>query len=312
VPVPDSNDSIHLSIHLVSYEPRPRPELEPTQPSEPNAGPIVWRGKMSTGYWVGPLFLKAPEDTVKVEFEHEGPHQGEVDIQLHVAAGVEVSKAQLKSIATSISYSTLSYINIALGDLLVPVAPIQIRRLGGERESQYENDVSVFVKERRTFSAEVLEQRLYEYVGRRLQMSEKEKFALDAAMRRYLTSLTELDEVDKFSDLWETCEFATFDVKAKGTIVSRISQALTNQMQRADIRRSKANVENTLQVKALYQVRKDLVHNAVENPARLQEYTALLSEIAAELIRFRLGLNYQRTAMLEEAFNSETPERENS
>jgi hypothetical protein len=140
-------------------------------------------------------------------------------------------------------------------------------------------------------------------------MSEKERIALDTAMRRYLTSLTEMDEVDKFSDLWETCEFATFDVKAKGTIVSRISQALTNQMQRANIRRSKATVENTLQIRTLYQVRKDLVHNAVENPARLQEHTALLSEIAVELIRFRLGLNYQRTAVLEEAFKPKTSER---
>jgi hypothetical protein len=137
VPVADSSDPVHLSIHLVSYEPRPRPELAPTRPSEPGVGPIVWRGQMSTGYWVGPVFLKAPEDTAKVEFEHEAPHQGEMDIQLHVAASFEVSKAELKDIATSISYSTLSYINIALGELLVPVAPIQIRRLSGERESQF-------------------------------------------------------------------------------------------------------------------------------------------------------------------------------
>jgi hypothetical protein len=312
VPVADSSEPVHLSIHLVSYEPRPRPELAPTRPSKLGVGPIVWRGQMSTGYWVGPVFLKAPEDTVKVEFEHEAPHQGEVDIQLHVAASFEVSKAQLKDIATSISYSTLSYINIALGELLVPVAPIQIRRLSGERESQFENEVSVFVKERRQFSAETLEAALHDYVGRRVEISEKEKAALDAAMRRYLTSLTEMDEVDKFSDLWETCEFATFDVKAKGTIVSRISQALTNQMQRAGIRRRKADVENTLQIKTLYEVRKALVHNAVENPARLREHTALLSEIALELIRFRLGLDYQRTAMLEEAFESKTSERENN
>jgi hypothetical protein len=60
--------------------------------------------------------------------------------------------------------------------------------------------------------AEGHKEALHEYVGRRLQMSEKEKVALDAAMRRYLTSLTEMDEVDKFSDAWETCEFVTFDV----------------------------------------------------------------------------------------------------
>jgi hypothetical protein len=197
---------------------------------------------MESGYWVGPIFIKAPDDTVEAGFEHSPPDQGEVDIQLHIGAPFDVPEAQLESIASAISFSVLSYVNVALEDLLVPVAPIQIRRLLEQRRSSFENEITVAVRERKQFSAELLEDKLGNFVGLRLQMSEEEKVALDAAMRRYLTSLTEMDAVDKFCDLWEACEFATHDVKAKGGKVGRISQMLTKHMERAGIRRKKATV----------------------------------------------------------------------
>ncbi len=302
VSAPDSDNYIYLSIHLVSYEGRPRPELTQPQPAQQDVGPLVWDGKTDTGYWVGSSFIKAPEDITKIELRHQRPLQGEVDIQLHVGASSEVPMPQLKELASSISYSVLSYLNITLGELLVPVAPIQVRTLHEDGSTEFDNSISVLVQERKQFTPDVLKTALHEFVKSRLAMAQTEKVALDAAMRRYLTSLTEEDPIDKYCDLWEACEFSTGDIRAKGDVVSRIGEALTRQMRRGNLQRAKRHVENRLQIRTLYQIRKDLVHNAIENPEKLEEYTKLLSAITLELIRFRLALPYQGIDTLENTF----------
>jgi hypothetical protein len=302
VSAPDSDNLIYLSIHLVSYEGRPRPELTRPQPAQQDVGPLVWNGKTDTGYWVGYSFVKAPKDTTKIELSHQRPLQGEIDIQLHIGAYSEVAMPQLKELASSISYSVLSYLNITLGELLVPVAPIQVRTLHEDGRTEFDNSISVLVQERRQFTPDVLRTALDEFVKSRLAMSQTVQVALDAAMRRYLTSLTEGDPIDKYCDLWEACEFSTGDIKAKGDVVSRIAEALTRQMERGDLPRAKRHGENRLQIRTLYQIRKDLVHNAIENPEKLEEYTKLLSAITLELIRFRLGLPYQGVETLENTF----------
>ena len=121
-------------------------------------------------------------------------------------------------------------------------------------------------------------------------------------MKRYLMSLNEEDPIDEYLDLWEACEFSTRDIKAKGDVVSRIGEALTQQMRRGDLQRAKRHVENRLQIRTLYQIRKDLVHNAIEHPENLGEFSKLLSAITLELIRFRLGLPYQGVETLENTF----------
>lgn len=56
---------------------------------------------------------------------------------------------QLKELASSISYSVLSYLNITLGELLVPVAPIQVRTLHEDGSTEFDNSISVLVQERK-------------------------------------------------------------------------------------------------------------------------------------------------------------------
>src|SRR5215510_15338180 len=63
-----------LSVHIVTYAQRKRPELEPARPLDPTSGPILWRGQMESGYWLGTNFIKAPEDDVPVEFHYEPPY----------------------------------------------------------------------------------------------------------------------------------------------------------------------------------------------------------------------------------------------
>ena len=74
----------------------------------------------------------------------------------------------------------------------------------------------------------------------------------------------------------------------RGDVVSRIAQVLA-----WHIKRQKSAIENRLQIRRLYQIRKDLIHNAVENLKELEQHTAVLEKIAFELIRFRIGLPYK-------------------
>ena len=314
-PETEEYENIYLSIHLVSYEQRPRPEILPAKLSERSNSPILWRGKMDTGYWVGQYLIKAPEDVIKIEFEHQHALQGEIDIQLHIGSQIEVSRDKLREIATSVSFSVLSYLNVRLKDFLVPVAPIQVSEVD-EVGRHFENPATVRVRERNTFDYEILQAKLDEYVRERSPMSEEESKALDVATRRYLNSLIEEDVIDKYCDLWEVCEFATLDIKATGKKVGRIARALAIHMLNVPIevgktakadegtKKLKTKLESDLRLTKLYGIRNDIVHNAVENPGELQQFTEILESIAHELIRFRLGGPYEGNKIIEETLNS--------
>lgn len=309
-------ENIYLSIHLVSYEQRPRPEILPAKPSKQPNSPILWRGKMGTGYWVGQYLLKAPEDVIKIEFEYQHAFQGEIDIQLHIGSQDEVSRNKLREIATSVSFSVLSYLNVRLKEFLVPVAPIQVSEVD-EAGRHSENPATVRVRERNVFDYKILQAKLDEYVQQRSQMSEEESKALDVATRRYLNSLVEEDVIDKYCDLWEACEFATLDIKSSGEKVGRIARALAihmlnlpieigqNTKSDKDTKKLKAKLENDLKLRKLYGVRNDIVHNAIENPEELQQYSEILENITYELIRFRLCIPYRGNKIIEETLKPE-------
>lgn len=296
----EDNDFIYLRIHLVSYSLRPRPENQPAKVLS-KAGPLIWQGSMNSGFWAGQLLIKAPEDNVKVEMVHKYPREGEVDIQLHILTMGNYSTDRLKDIVENISYSVLTYLNIYAGELLIPVAPIQIRKLD-ESKSGFTNLVEIFVKERKTYSVEFLEDVIEKFIFIRNRMSKEETASLDAAMRRYLDSITETSEIDKYCDLWEACEFGTIGLSGKGGKVGKIAQALSNHMIKVNPIFTKRSLENKLKIKELYNTRGAIVHNAIQNPQELQERTKLLSEIALEIIKFRLDVSYEKNSVIEEEY----------
>jgi len=246
------------------------------------------------GYGVGQYLIKAPEDIIKMEIKYEHALQGEIDIQILVEAPCEVSIDELNSIVSPLSFSLLSYINLALGDFLIPSAPIQITKLIAPTSHQFESLMKLRVWERKEFDKKAIQNTLSAFVEKRVNMSEQDGRTFDVAARRYLDSLTEQDPIDKYCDLWETCEFVTSTVRAKGGIVSRTAQTLASHMHRP-----KAIIENQLEIKRLYVIRKDIVHNAIENLSELEERTNVLEKIAFELIRYKVGLPYEGCNILE-------------
>lgn len=280
-----------FSVHLVAYENRPRPENEPSMPCEKYDSPIIWKGKMDNGFWVGNEVLKAPEDSLKVEMVHFKPFQGEVDVQLHVGSESELDIDELKEFFESVTHSVIGYINISLGEYLVPVAPIQLSKIN-ETGRELSNSIKLRCVNRPTLSKQVLDETLSRYIKFRASNSIEKERALDVAMRRYLSSQLEPDVIDRYCDLWEVCEFLTYDTKAKGGKVSKIASALTDYLQKSGIVVKKANLENGLDLKRIYEIRGHIVHNAIDDPDYVGEKLSLLNEIARELIRFSIGESY--------------------
>jgi hypothetical protein len=125
--------------------------------------------------------------------------------------------------------------------------------------------------------------------------------ALSAAARRFTSAVAESDSVDRYCDLWETCEFATLhEPGAKGGVVGRIAQALTNRLKAHHPKLTKRRTENALTLRALHKTRGRVVHEASESPADLAGSTRLLEAIAAELLRRNFNLPYTPNGVIED------------
>lgn len=298
--MPDSaTSSLALTVHLATYENRPRPENSPSLACKNAISPLLWRGAPETGFWLGERVLKAPEDALKVQWKSEAPHQGDVDVQLHIGSKVEVARIELNQLAFDLSTCVVGYVNLALGEHLVPVAPLQLFELK-DGVLKTESTAMLFVTSRPTIDELAMHRSLDGFVRFWRTSTPAEERAVSAAMRRYLSAANEADPLDKFCDLWEACEFATAGIKAPGKVVGRIAQALAAHLMPRPQPSDKTRIERVLGIKELHQIRGAIVHEAEESPAHLHEKTALLEQIAVELLRYRTGLPYRQNQSIDE------------
>lgn len=293
-----------LSIHVATYAKRDRPETRPARPLE-KAGPIMWRGRMETGYWMGMHFLKAPEDELSLSLNYEQPYEGEIDIQLHIGLTHSASTEDLTRIASPICISVLALINLSAGEFLVPVAPLQVRALG-DHASQASDAVVMAVRQRPQIPMDSVKETIDRFVRLRSGLDGNAAQALSVAARRYVASQTETDPIDRYCDLWECCEFATLSVQAKGGKVGRIAEALVSHWNQTSNRPHlrKADVERALEIKRLYDIRERIVHEAFDAPDEVAERTHLLEDVAAELLRHRLSLPFSSKGRVFELLSS--------
>jgi hypothetical protein len=126
----------------------------------------------------------------------------------------------------------------------------------------------------------------------------EERRGLAVASRRLNSAISEDDIIDKYCDFWECCEFLAPAGKKVNELRLRkakdvaIFQLLCNY---AKLRR-RQNVMDT--VHDIYTVRNDLVHNAIENPERVDKNMRILQEIAFQLFRCRVGMPFESTPEL--------------
>jgi len=298
-----------LSIHVATYAKRDRPEATPAKPLE-KAGPIVWRGRMETGYWMGMHYLKAPQDELPLSLHYEEPYEGEVDIQLHIGLAQSASPEDLACVASPICVSALALINLSAREFLVPVAPLQVRVLA-DHGSQLSDAVVIAVRQRPAIVMESVKEAIDRFVGIRAGLDRDAAQAVSVAARRYVTSQTETDPIDRYCDLWECCEFATLFVKARGGKVGRVAEALTSHWNQTSHRSHlrKADVERVLEIKHLYDIRGRIVHEALDAPDELAARTDLLEDVAAELLRHRLGVPFSSNGRVFDRLSSLAPNK---
>lgn len=296
-----------LSIHVATYAKRDHPETGPARPLE-KAGPIVWRGRMEAGYWMGMHYLKAPDDELPLSLHYEEPYEGEIDIQLHIGLMHSASTEDLARIASSICISALALINLSTGEFLVPVAPLQVRSFG-DQGSQLSDAVVIAARERPQILMDSVKKAIDRFVRIRAGLDRDAAQALSVAARRYVASQTETDPIDRYCDLWECCEFATLSVKSKGGKVGRVAEALMSHWNQTSDRSHlrKADVERVLEIKRLYDIRGRIVHKALDAPDEVAERTHLLEDVAAELLRHRLGIPFSSKGHVFDRLSSVAP-----
>jgi hypothetical protein len=237
---------------------------------------------------VGEARIKAPEDQIMVSMGYEPPYEGELDLQLHIGCEQELSPSELSPVVESILQSALAFVNLDVREIMIPVAPIQVTRLGPEG-NQITSATKLAVRARSTISADDATRTVKEFAVARSAQSTKEAEALGVASRRLMSAIAETDDVDRYCDFWETCEFATlFEPKATGGLVGRIAQALALLPRFPGL--TKRRVETQLGIRQLHKIRGRVVHEAFDTPENFQENLRLLEEIAAELLRHAFKL----------------------
>lgn len=295
----ESGVAIYLSVHIHTYKERQRPEGSPAIRLSNHAGPLLWRGAMTNGYWLGDMYIKAPEDTSRVEMEYEPPYEGEIDLQLHMGTQQEIPIDQLTAIARTICDSALAFVNLAASDLMVPVAPLQIRRLI-EEGSQIQTATKVGVRRRVKVPQNAAAGWVLQFAEVRGDLNSERAQALSVAARRFTSALAESDSVDRYCDFWETCEFATLHERAaKGGVVGRIAQALTSHLNTQHPHLTKRTTENALALRSLHRTRGRIIHEASDSPRDLEDSMRLLEAIAAELLRYNFRLPYTTNDRIE-------------
>ena len=301
----DDGEIIGYAIQINSYENRDRPENAPPEECKKKIGPILWRGDMGVGYKLGDVILKAPEDSLKIEIEHSKPLQGEIDIQFLVGSTKEYPVSEVEEFIKPLPYSLVSFLNILLGDSLVPVAPIQTRKLQDDK-SLFTNTVNLYCKERPVVNTDTINKLLATFINHRTTCTMEQSRVIDVSMRRFLSAQLEEDIIDKFCDLWEVCEFLSKGKKVKGTIVSSVAQMLTDHINKTERKVKKAHTENGLNINSIYKIRCDIVHNAVENVELVKVNLQVLNEIANELLKAALDLPYDKNQIIEQGIEAAT------
>jgi hypothetical protein len=282
-----------ICIEIRTHEARIRPENEAAVELTGKSR-LLYAGIPSTGYPVGSRVLKAPEDTLSLSIQYQYAKQGDIDLSIESEVAEPVGVNALTRSLAPLLHGLQAYIHLATGDWLVAETPPQTAAAVGHGQRRFETEMRLAVQNRPCHNPEEVGHAMTCFAQARLQMESEEGRALDVALKRYLDGQIELDPIDQFCDYWEGCEFVTRHIRAKGNVVSRIATGLALHSEH-----SKPRLETALGLRELYEVRKDLVHNAVERAESLEQAIQRLADICRELIRWRLGLDYTKPESIE-------------
>jgi hypothetical protein len=295
----------------VFYERRPRPERTSARAAKKIPGPKLFAGIGKAGYHLGDRIYSAVGEQLPFKIEYERPNQGDLDIKVELATTKPVSIEDISPVANDIATSAIVYANLSLGELIAPIRRLHVCSVVKGKKSKFSYQVGVHTLQRPIVTIESAVATMSGFETFRRTAGDELARAISVASRRYISALTEVDEIDRYCDLWEACEISTFDIRAPGGIVGRIAKALAHHLLQSNSANDKARVETRIGLKDLYDARGNLVHTAIDQPRSFAEKTNLLESVTSELLRYRLGLPPDKRSLACKRGTAATPDTVN-
>jgi hypothetical protein len=271
----------------------PRTEAQSTTPPEqrPAKGVPLLDPTHRPGFWVGnTILVGATEEPELFSFKYENAKPGEIDFYVGIQCQQEIAPKLLQESTEPFLASLVACASIYLGDFVVPITRPHLLKVMDTGQKQLTNSYRLHCINRTNIGENDIKGlfgKLFAQMGI-LQPESRRCFIV--AARRYLSSFGEDDPVDRYCDLWEACEFLVKNLtepgggNIKGGIAARIAYAVARQTGL-----SKARLDTDL-AKRLYQVRKDIVHNAIDDPKGFDQMTRYLEATVNQIFRLVLGM----------------------
>ncbi len=213
------------------------------------------------------------------------PKQGEVDLYIscNLESGQEINIDKLYSLVVPIMPALVLYFSNLVGDVVVPVGrPEGMQRSGTNSTLASNNASSMTLLPRPRIQNNALHYALNGCAHFSENLSRAEALEIGTAAKRIMSGRQEFDPVDKYCDYWEACEFLCKAPKFKPD--HRLAKILENA---TDINQ---NLLKAKIVGPLYDLRKDIVHNAIEDMNRIKRAIPIIEDIASLVFGYRCGL----------------------
>lgn len=256
----------------------------------PHVGSLVVDNRRWPGFWIGDAVLRAPDELTPMGVSFRNVEPGEVDFFIGVVCLREVPMDVLRDYLSPLVVMFIMSLATRLDDVIVMTAPPMLSKLMGDGRSQVRAALKVEVRDRPRLTPEAIQAAFPAFFDAVANLNAEKKRLVAVAMRRYQDSMSETDLVDRFCDLWETCEFLGKCVQTdSGRKVGGHTDSVIAFVVASVMRRNR-NHGHTKAIGRLYDIRKDLVHNAVEDPEGFEGMVQVMEEVAAQMIRYTFSI----------------------
>lgn len=261
---------------------------------ESSAGPGLWTERVTGGRQLGTVWLVALNEHMDGRIILSSPTDGQIDVLVRCESEEVLDEGQLSLALNPLVYKLAAFLRLSLDpNLSVPTSP-QLVVYAADGKRTISQKITMSVAERHSIDGNAIKSATGEFAKIVDDLSADDISRLESASRRVFSLQREMDSVDRFCDAWEICEILSKQVRARGTVVSRVATAIA-----AHIGVKKEVAEKRLRLTMIYSIRKDLVHNGIEEPFKMVEGLPLVENIALELLRQQFALKYEGNSVID-------------
>lgn len=214
-----------------------------------------------------------------------GPKQGEVDLLVSCESenGYELDLNNMVARIAPVMPAVVLYFSSLIGDIVVPASkPMGVHRSGANLTFAGSAIGNIKLLQRQMFQGSVLGHALYRCGDFAGKISREDVLEVGTAAKRIFSGMQEFDPIDKYCDYWEACEFLAKAKKFKPD--HRLAKMLGDATGF-----NQSTLKNKI-VGPLYNLRKDIVHNAIEDIDRIKRAIPIIEDVAVLVFNHRCGL----------------------